>query len=76
MFHIFFPRRLEIVVEKQQPNRFSPDPWHQSPLDGLLSHQLNVSPSDLAHGFCSQAHDLRDLRNGVAVVQMAQGQCQ
>src|SRR5689334_9208247 len=37
--HIFFPPRLEVVVEVQNPNGFPSHPGDQPPLDGLLRHQ-------------------------------------
>src|SRR5208337_1714073 len=37
--HIFFPPRLEVVAEQQDPNRLPANPWHQLPLDGLLGDQ-------------------------------------
>src|SRR5215467_7552271 len=39
--HIFFPPRLEVVVEQQNPNRFPSHPGNQSPLYGLLGHQAH-----------------------------------
>src|SRR3954452_8415416 len=37
--HIFFPPRLQAVVEEQNPDGFSSHPWHQFPLDRFLRYQ-------------------------------------
>jgi len=37
--HIFFPPRLEVVVEEQNPDRFPSHAWDQSALHRFLGHQ-------------------------------------
>src|SRR5579864_3331002 len=39
--HIFFPPRLKVVAEKQNPNGFASDPRNQPFLYGVLCHQSN-----------------------------------
>src|SRR5438105_1251404 len=39
MHHIFFPPRLEIVVEQQDANSFSSDRGNQFPLHRFFGHQ-------------------------------------
>jgi hypothetical protein len=37
---IFFPPRLEAVVQQQNPDRLSLHPWNRLPLDRLLSRTV------------------------------------
>src|SRR5215813_1898144 len=37
--HIFFPPRLQIVAQKENPNGFPSYPWNQFAFDGFLRHQ-------------------------------------
>src|SRR5215469_4776031 len=39
--HIFFPPRLEVVVQKQDANRLSADAGDEFPLDRLLDDQTH-----------------------------------
>src|SRR5271157_394938 len=39
--HIFFPPRLEVVVEQQNPNRLPSYLWHQFTLHRFLRHQAD-----------------------------------
>src|SRR5258708_638327 len=42
--HIFFPPRLEVVVEQQNPDCFPSHSWNQSPPHGFLGHQSHGPP--------------------------------
>src|ERR1700689_592710 len=42
--HIFFPPRLEVVVEEQNADGFPAHTWHQSPFDGFFGHQPHRPP--------------------------------
>jgi hypothetical protein len=53
--HIFFPPRLEVVVEEQNPNRFPSHAWNQSPLHRLLRHQSH-GPAGAAFGRVAAHH--------------------
>jgi hypothetical protein len=42
--HNFFPPRLEVVVEEQNPDGFSSRSRNQPPLQGFLGHQAHSPP--------------------------------
>jgi hypothetical protein len=55
MHHIFFPPRLEIVVEKYQPNGFPADPWRQFSPHCFIGYQSH-RPSSMALWWLATNH--------------------
>src|SRR5205823_14996540 len=53
--HIFFPPRLEVVVEEQNPDGLPSHAWDQSPFDGFLRHQAH-GPAGAAFGRIAAHH--------------------
>ena len=53
--HIFFPPRLEVVVEEQDADCFPSHPRNQSPFDGFLRHQTH-RPAGAAFGRIAAHH--------------------
>ncbi|HSB15077.1 MAG TPA: hypothetical protein VLE22_11505 [Bryobacteraceae bacterium] len=53
--HIFFPPRLEVVVEEQNPNRFPSHAWNQPPFYGFLRNQSH-GPAGAAFGRVAAHH--------------------
>jgi hypothetical protein len=54
-FHIFFPPRLEIVVDQQQPDGFSPYFRNEAAFYRFLGHQTD-SPTGMACGRVAADH--------------------
>src|SRR5580693_1749504 len=53
--HIFFPPRLEVVVEQQNTDGFPAHSWHQFPFNRLLGYQSHA-PTGVALGWLATYH--------------------
>src|SRR5215470_18264873 len=55
--HIFFPPRLEVVVQEQNPDRFPSHARDQAPLDGLLCYQTDRPAGAALRGIATHHRD-------------------